>query len=149
MKKCLILVLLLFTSVLSYAQKFDSVVHYKTGDFDAAIFPEQYTRVLDEDTTIKIRFTPRIDEILSAYQGLKDTTAMSKSYKWQFFGYITKKNEKLLSINCVSLSDDEIKTKWLNLKWEIVFLDGGCIEWHVLYNLNTNEVLSSMCNYEE
>ena len=141
MKKCLILSFLIFVCVLSNAQKFDSAQHYQIKNFNAAIFPKEYERILYADTTIKLRFTATVNEILLAYKALNSKEY--DNYKWQFFGYINSKGEKLLSINGFSWTD---ASDWLQS--EIIMDDGGCSYWQALYNLDTGKIVFFSCNGE-
>src|SRR5580692_3657134 len=72
MKTALIFLILVSSCFLFQAQQLDSVVHYKIKDFDAAIFPKEYTRDYDK-TPIDKKFTPDVKEILIAYKDLKDS----------------------------------------------------------------------------
>lgn len=141
MRKHIIISILLFVFSFANGQKIDSIQHYKIKNFDAAIFPKGYERILYADTTITVRFTPTINEILIAYKALKNKKF--KKYKWQFFGYINSKGEKLLSINGFSWNDS---LDWIEA--EIIFMDCGCSCWQALYNLDTGKIIFFTCNGE-
>jgi len=169
MKKLLFLSLTFFTCLLSQAQKFDSAYHYKIKNFDAAIFPKEYTRYYDKNPIDK-KFTPGVNEILIAYKDLKDSLMRTSndtikkkgangkyhwnfelvtllkyfnSYKWQFFGYLNNKGEKILSV--ISFFPDE---RWSSdwLIREMRMSDGGCEFWQAEYNLETHKIKFIMCN---
>jgi hypothetical protein len=103
----------------------------------------------------KIKELPKDTAITKHYskyfrnRELKELLKNIKNYKWQFWGYINKKGEKVLSIVSFDLSDDELKPphdSWL--KDEVGISDGGCEYWHALYNLNTGEIILFSCNGE-
>ncbi|HTB31217.1 MAG TPA: hypothetical protein VK808_04275 [Bacteroidia bacterium] len=73
MKKAVIFLFIFLSCFLSKAQKFDSAFHYRTKNFDAAIFPKEYKRYEENWDSSRIKFTPDTNEICIAYKALRDS----------------------------------------------------------------------------
>jgi hypothetical protein len=131
------------------------VDHYKTLEFDCAIFPSTNGELISG-----IKFTPTRDEIDEAESALKSHLKEMnhklinqppiihknlKHYKRQYFGYLDKAGQRILFINCFwSSQDDYFDENWL--KSMIYVLDGGSYFWNVKYNLDTGELFELHVN---
>ncbi|QEE50462.1 hypothetical protein FUA48_13025 [Flavobacterium alkalisoli] len=153
MKK-LLKVLVCLISFISSSQEAE---HFKTSDFNVAIFPAEY-----EDLLPPNRFTPSHEQVITAEKVLKTKleklnyllTNQSSSpvihknlnkYLRQYFGYINEKGQHILLINCFWKNADQSDKKyWLNGR--ISVLDGGSFYWNVKYNLDTGELFDLEVN---
>ncbi|WP_417356361.1 hypothetical protein [Flavobacterium sp.] len=134
--------------------------HYKTKEFDVAIFPETYKELLPEK-----RFTPTQENIIEAELALhtkleklnyllthqSDSPVIHKNlnkYLRQYFGYIDENGNRILIINCFWKNIDKMAKK-LWLKDRITVADGGSFYWNVKYNLDTGELFDLKVNGNE
>ena len=152
--KNLLTALVCLISFISFSQEAE---HFKTSDFDVAIFPAEYKDWLPEN-----RFTPTQEQVTIAEGVLKSKleklnyllTNQSSSpvvhknlnkYLRQYFGYINEKGEHILLINCFwKNADQSAKKYWL--KERINILDGGSFYWNVKYNLDRRELFDLQVN---
>jgi|SRR5690606_10780589 len=129
--------------------------HYKTENFDVAIFPKEYNLF-----GIEKRFTPTKEEVLLAEKALqtqlkeinKNLPNQSSSpvihrnlikYKRQYFGIFGENSERILFIN--AFWDDTLSLSyWLNS--EISVDDGGSYFWNIKYLINENLLFDLMIN---
>ena len=152
MKRTLILLMLL-TIFNGFGQSdtvFKKADHYKTKQFDVAIFPENYLDLIPGKP-----FTPTRIEIDLAEVALKNnietlnkqmvnqssTPVIHKKlhkYKRQYFGYVDKNGDRILLINCFWSKNKEDADLWLRTR--IMVLDGGSYYWNVKFNLDKNEL---------
>jgi hypothetical protein len=124
--------------------------HYKTNEFDVAIFPAIYFDLIPGQ-----RFTPTRLEIDKAEIALHNnlqtlnkqlvnqssTPIIHKNlhkYKRQYFGYINKNGDRILLINCLWSMDKEDTVLWLTGR--IIVHDGGSYYWNIKFNLDKNEL---------
>lgn len=125
-------------------------IHYKTKDFDVAIFPKESEAFF----TKQERFTPEKSDIDKAEKalrsGLKNINRARSNqssspiidenlnkYKRQYFGFIDENGDKYLLINSFWGEDDN-DYNWLN---KIVIVeDGGSYYWSVKYYLEEDEL---------
>jgi len=148
-----ILTLTLLTSSKSFAQTdttFKKADHYKTKEFDVAIFPANYLDLIPGQ-----RFTPTRQEIDKAEKVLHNNLKTLNSqlvnqsstpiihknlhkYKRQYFGYIDKNGDRILIINCFWSHDKDDTDRWL--KDRIIAHDGGSYYWNIKLNLDKNEL---------
>jgi len=135
----------------------DSIVaeHYKTSEFDCAIFPATAFSYV----TSGKHFTPthqdidkaehalntklkKIDSILSD-QGGHDPIIYEhlKKYVRQYFGYIDSQGHRILFINCV-WKDKEFGEMFDRqfLRDEIMVNDGGSYFWNVKYDMEADKL---------
>jgi len=155
-----ILVLLILTSLKCLGQKdtiFKEADHYKTNTFDVAIFPANYIDLIPGK-----RFTPTRKEIDKAeFILLTDLKKLNKDlinqssntiihknltkYKRQYFGYIDKKGDRILLINCFWSRDND-DYNWLQSR--VVIFDGGSYYWNVKLNLTKEKLFDLDINGE-
>jgi hypothetical protein len=126
------------------------VDHYKTNNFDVAIFPAKYNDLIPGQ-----RFTPtRLEIDVAEFILLTDLKTLNKplinqssspiihknlnKYKRQYFGYIDKNGDRILLINCFWSDDKYVDNNWLNSR--IYVLDGGSYFWSVKFNLNSGRL---------
>lgn len=148
-----ILTLLILTTCRVFGQidtTFKKADHYKTKRFDVAIFPSNYFDLIPGQ-----RFTPARQEIdlaeISLATDLKalnnplvnqsSTPVINKNlhkYKRQYFGYIDKKGDRILLINCFWGKDKDDTNRWLTDR--IMVLDGGSYYWNVKFNLDKKQL---------
>ena len=148
-----ILTLILLTTFKGFGQTdttFKKADHYKTKEFDVAIFPVNYLDLIPGQ-----RFTPTRQEIDKAEIALNNnlkilnkqlvnqssTPIIHKNlhkYKRQYFGYIDKNGNRILLINCFWSKDKDDTDRWLTGR--IMVLDGGSYYWNVKFNLDKNEL---------
>ncbi|NVN95073.1 MAG: hypothetical protein HXX18_07320 [Bacteroidetes bacterium] len=152
-KALIILTSILLTTINSFGQAdtiFKKADHYKTNKFDIAIFPANYIDFIPGQ-----RFSPTRQEIEKAEIALnnnlkilnKQLVNQSSSpiihknlhkYKRQYFGYIDKKGNRILLINCFWSEDKDYTDRWLTDR--IIVLDGGSYYWNVKFNLDKNKL---------
>jgi hypothetical protein len=130
--------------------------HYKTKDFDVAIFPENHLEFISNQ-----RFTPTRQEIDKAEIALSNNLKNSnkqlvnqsstpiihiklKKYKRQYFGFIDNKGDRILYINCFWSKNENNSERWLTN--EILVLDGGSYYWNVKFNVTKNEIFDLNIN---
>lgn len=120
--------------------------HVLTKKSDIAIFPANSRELFDGGE----RFTPSRAEVDKAEHAL--TVQLAKlnadrqnqyvtpvidknlsKYRRQYFGYMDKKGNKILFINCFWKRDKEGELLWL--KERIRVLDGGSYYWNVKYDV--------------
>ncbi|HSY77000.1 MAG TPA: hypothetical protein VK890_09100 [Bacteroidia bacterium] len=158
MKKIVLSITLVLASVILYAQVKDSTSawHYKTDNYDCAIFPLAY---MADNVTGK-HFTPGFSDIDKAEHALleqlllqRDTTKRLpdiyrhiKKYKRQYFGYTGKDGHKLLLIN-LFWDDDKYIKNWL--KQMIMVQGGGSSYWSIKYDLDANKLYDLQINTDE
>jgi len=156
-----LLIIGLLTISLSHsllAQKNDTIIvdHYKTVDFDCAIFPKN-----SDDMVPGPRFTPTREDINRAECILKiDLKKLNKDlinqppiihenlshYKRQYFGYYDEKGQKILLINCFwdRPGIEEFEIGWL--KGMIQVSDGGSNFWSVKFNMDKDKLFDLSIN---
>ena len=148
-------IIILFLTSFYYVKAQNVAEHFKTKQFEVAIFPESSYEIMQGK-----RFTPTKEEIFEAEKALKSKLKEAnrnlenqynspiihrnlKKYKRQYFGYINGNGEKVLYIN--SLWSKPIKEKrWLNQL--IIVSDGGSHYWNIEYNLETDELIKLSVN---
>jgi len=135
-----------------------NVDHYKTKEFDCAIFPSSSQLGFGN----VIRFTPTREEIIKAELKLKtqlkklnkkklnqsSTPIIDKNlskYFRQYFGYIDNNGNKILFINCLWLEDNFINYSKL-FKRNIEIHDGGSYYWNIKFNLNSGKLFDFYVN---
>jgi len=156
MKKNLLAFLFIIVFTGLYAQIKDTTAawHYKTDNYDCAIFPMAYTTDIVQTNK---RFTPGFPDIDKAEHALaeqllqqRDTTKRLpdiyrhlKKYKRQYFGYTSKDGHKVLYMNL--FWDDQTYVKnWL--KQMIMVQGGGASYWSVKYDLDANKLYDLQIN---
>lgn len=158
-KTLTILTVLILSTISSFGQTVkltSKAEHYKTKDFNAAIFPADFFGLFPRK-----RFTPTKQEIDQAEISLKNnlkilnkqllnqlsTPVIHKNlrkYRRQYFGFIDNNGDKILFINCFwDRSKDDSKF-WLTE--EKVVHDGGSYFWNVKFNLDKNELFELNIN---
>ena len=148
-----ILTFLLLTTCKVFGQidtTFKKADHYKTKQYDVAIFPSNYYDLIPGQ-----RFTPTKQEVdqaeISLATNLKtlnsplvnqsSTPIIHKNlhkYKRQYFGYIDKNGDRILLINCFWSEDKDYIDSWLTGR--IMVLDGGSYYWNVKFNLDKRKL---------
>lgn len=148
-----ILTVILLTTCKVFGQTdttFKKADHYKTKQFDVAIFPSNYFDLIPGQ-----RFTPTRQEVDIAEISLdKDLKSLNKQlvnqsptpiihknlhkYKRQYFGYIDINGDRILLINCFWSKDKDDKDNWLTDR--IMVLDGGSYYWNVKFNLDKKQL---------
>lgn len=150
-------IIILFLTSFYYVKAQNVAEHFKTKQFEVAIFPESSYEIMPGK-----RFTPTKEEIFEAEKALKSKLKEAnrnlenqynspiihrnlKKYKRQYFGFINDKGEKILYINSLwSKSIKEHNWHWLN---EIIWIsDGGSHYWNIEYNLETEELMNLSVN---
>lgn len=150
-------IIILFLTSFYYVKAQNVEEHFKTKQFEVAIFPESSYEIMPGK-----RFTPTKEEIFEAENALKSKLKEAnrnlenqynspiihrnlKKYKRQYFGFINDKGEKILYINSLwSKSIKEHHWHWLN---EIIMVsDGGSHYWNIEYNLDTEELMNLSVN---
>jgi|WetSurMetagenome_2_1015567.scaffolds.fasta_scaffold01666_13 hypothetical protein len=158
MKIKFLIIALLASSISIMAQQKDTIIvdHYKTVEFDCAIFPAN-----SDDLVPGPRFTPTRDDIDRAEFILKRDLKKLNSdlinqppiihenlnhYKRQYFGYYDEKGQKILLINCFwdRPGIEKFNTWWL--KGMIYVLDGGSNFWSVKYNIDRENLFDLSIN---
>lgn len=158
MRITLIVILLSIKCAVAFAQS-DTVpaVHYKTLQFDCAIFPANNTSYSWQ----KNRFTPTKEEVNKAEHALRvqlaalnakhfcqngDSPIIDRKlrrYARQYFGYIDSLGHKVLFINCFYKNSDNLdELKNFFLKSFIRVSDGCSYFWQVYYDTNTDKLFS-------
>ncbi|RYX84083.1 hypothetical protein EON73_03565 [bacterium] len=148
-----ILTAILLTVLKSFGQAnitFTKAEHYKTNNFNVAIFPAYSLDMIPGK-----RFTPTRQEIDKAEITLrKDLKALNKhlgnqnqtpivhknlsKYNRQYFGYIDKMGARILLINCFWSKNKDDTDRWLTSR--IRTLDGGSYYWNVKFNIDKEEL---------
>ncbi len=132
------------------------VDHYKTRNFDCAIFTKSETEI-----PLANKFTPTrnmVDLVENALK--KDLKKLNqklinqppiihknlKKYKRQYIGYIDSKGNKILYINFFwdRTERKHFDKMWLQ-KW-IYVSDGGSFFWNIKYNLETDKLFELSIN---
>ena len=148
-------IIILFLTSFYYVKAQNVAEHFKTKQFEVAIFPESSYEIMPGK-----RFTPTKEEIFEAEKALKSKLKEAnrnlenqynspiihrnlKKYKRQYFGFINDKGEKILYINSLWKKNEE-ETKWL--QQIIMVSDGGSYYWNIEYNLNTDELINLSVN---
>lgn len=148
-------IIILFLTSFYYVKAQNVAEHFKTKQFEVAIFPESSYEIMQGK-----RFTPTKEEIFEAEKALKSKLKEAnrnlenqynspiihrnlKKYKRQYFGYIKGNGEKVLYINSLWKKNEE-ETKWL--QQIIMVSDGGSYYWNIEYNLNTDELINLSVN---
>jgi hypothetical protein len=161
MKKIVSLLLIFHVLIpSSFAQKDSSPTiaeHYETKKFNVAIFPgssrdaieggERFTPTRNEVDSAEAALIKQLSEINSDHLNQTDSPVIEKNlskYKRQYFGYINKKGEKILLINCFWKRDAGYENTWLNE--HIRVLDGGSFFWNIKYNLYTDTLFDLNVN---
>ena len=146
---------LIFLTSFYYVKAQNVAEHFKTKQFEVAIFPESSYEIMPGK-----RFTPTKEEIFEAEKALKSKLKEAnrnlenqynspiihrnlKKYKRQYFGFINDKGEKILYINSLWKKNEE-ETKWL--QQIIMVSDGGSHYWNIEYNLETDELINLSVN---
>lgn len=148
-------IIILFLTSFYYVKAQNVAEHFKTRQFEVAIFPESSYEIMPGK-----RFTPTKEEIFEAEKALKSKLKEAnrnlenqynspiihrnlKKYKRQYSGYINGNGEKVLYINSLWKKNEE-ETKWL--QQIIMVSDGGSYYWNIEYNLNTDELINLSVN---
>ena len=148
-------IIILFLTSFYYVKAQNVAEHFKTKQFEVAIFPESSYEIMQGK-----RFTPTKEEIFEAEKALKSKLKEAnrnlenqynspiihrnlKKYKRQYFGYINGNGKKVLYINSLWKKNEE-ETKWL--QQIIMVSDGGSYYWNIEYNLNTDELINLSVN---
>lgn len=148
-------IIILFLTSYYYVKAQNVAEHFKTKQFEVAIFPESSYEIMPGK-----RFTPTKEEIFEAEKALKSKLKEAnrnienqynspiihrnlKKYKRQYFGFINDKGEKILYINSLWKKNEE-ETKWL--QQIIMVSDGGSHYWKIEYNLETDELINLSVN---
>lgn len=147
-----ILAIILLTTFKGFGQTNTTIIkvdHYKTKQFDIAIFPANYLALIPGQ-----RFTPTRQEIDKAEAALQNniknlnqrlvnqssTPVIHKNlhkYKRQYFGYVDKNGDRILLVNCFWSKDKERNNNWLMDR--VMALDGGSYYWNIKFNLDKGE----------
>lgn len=143
---------IIFFFILSTSFGYSQIIaeHFKTKDFDIAIFSKDYKIYNSEK-----RFTPTKEEILLAEKelkyNLKDFFGKNskekfyknlKKYKRQYFGILDDNGNKILLINAFCGSKDY----WLN---QIIQVDdGGSCYWEINYDISSGKLMNLYINGE-
>lgn len=147
--------LLLFVFVSGQTNTKTVAEHYKTKQFNCAIFPSDYINLPPIGSSD--RFTPThadIDKAESALKNkLKSLTNDSpkiyknlKHYRRQYIGFKNKDGQKIVIINCMWSNDENTNNNWLNEY--IMTLDGGSDYWNINYNIVTDTLFNISINGE-
>lgn len=153
--KIIYIIVLFFFSNFYFVNAQNVAEHFKTRQFEVAIFPESSNELIQQN-----RFTPTKEEIIKAENALKYKLKEAnrnlenqynspiihrnlKKYKRQYFGFINDKGEKILYINSLWKKNEE-ETKWLQRI--IMVSDGGSHYWNIEYNLETDELINLSVN---
>jgi hypothetical protein len=153
--KTIYITILFLLSNLYFLNAQNVAEHFKTKQFEVAIFPESSDEIMPGK-----RFTPTKEEIINAENALKSKLKEVnrnfenqynlpiihrnlKKYKRQYFGFINDKGEKILYINSLWKKNEE-ENKWL--QQIIMVSDGGSHYWNIEYNLNTDELMNLSVN---
>ena len=148
-------IIILFLTSFYYVKAQNVAEHFKTKQFEVAIFPESSYEIMPGK-----RFTPTKEEIFEAEKALKSKLKEAnrnlenqynspiihrnlKKYKRQYFGFINDKGEKILYINSLWKKNEE-ETKWL--QQIIMVSDGGSHYWNIEYNLEADELINLSVN---
>ncbi len=148
-------IIILFLTSFYYVKAQNVAEHFKTKQFEVAIFPESSYEIMPGK-----RFTPTKEEIFEAEKALKSKLKEAnrnlenqynspiihrnlKKYKRQYFGFINDKGEKILYINSLWKKNEE-ETKWL--QQIIMVSDGGSHYWNIEFNLETDELINLSVN---
>ena len=148
-------IIILFLTSFYYVKAQNVAEHFKTKQFEVAIFPESSYEIMPGK-----RFTPTKEEIFEAEKALKSKLKEAnrnlenqynspiihrnlKKYKRQYFGFINDKGEKILYINSLWKKNEE-ETEWL--QQIIMVSDGGSHYWNIEYNLETDELINLSVN---
>ena len=146
---------LAFSSTLSAQSTL--VDHYKSGNFDCAIFPETYLGEVEGKP-----FTPQrkdADEAIKLVEEtLKDVKCSKKDYrdeivkylskyKVQVFGYTDQSGNKILLLNYFRNDGDkdkELASIWLS---EMILVDGaGTDFWNIKYDIVKKKLFEFKCD---
>ncbi len=135
---------------------FKKADHYKTKQFDVAIFPSNYFNFIPGQ-----RFTPTRQQIDRAEASLgTDLKTLNNQlvnqystpiihqnlheYKRQYFGYIDINGDRILLINCFWSEAEDDTDGWL--KGRIMVLDGGSYYWNIKFNLDKKQLFDLNVN---
>jgi hypothetical protein len=156
MKKTVLVALIFLASVAANAQMKDSTAawHYKTDNYDCAIFPMAYSTDIVHNTK---RFTPGFPDIDKAEKAIaqqmltqRDTTKRLpdvyrhiKKYRRQYFGYTNNDGHKILYINMFWEEDKYVKD-WL--KQMVMVQGGGSNYLSMKYDLTDNKLYDLQIN---
>ncbi len=159
MKKPLLALYFIIASVTLYAQIKDSTAawHYKTDNYDCAIFPMAYTSEMAQPTK---RFTPGFPDIDKAEHAMAEQLLLQrdtskrlpdiyrhlKKYKRQYFGYTGKDGHKTLYIN-LFWDDSKYIRNWL--KQMVMVQGGGANYLCVKYDIDANKLYDLQINNDE
>jgi hypothetical protein len=150
-----IFILIFAVLIFSMGESQTVAEHYKTENFDVAIFPKEYQLHKYEN-----RFTPTKEEITQAENALNKQFRKFKISKWnlaggpnilnnlnkyrrQYFGIIDENGNRILYINAF-WSDEDGFDYWLDK--EIFVNDGGSYFWNIKYFINENLLSDLMIN---
>lgn len=129
--------------------------HYKTKQFNCAIFPSDYIDLPPIGSSD--RFTPTHADIDKAELALKNKLESLtkdnpeiyknlKRYRRQYIGFKNKNGQSILIINCMWSNDKDTDINWLNSF--IITLDGGSNYWNINYNIDTDTLFDLSVNGE-
>jgi hypothetical protein len=153
-KKLILFFFIIIGANVSIGQNSKAIDHYKTEDFDVAIFSEGVDVRDVIDTTLHMRFSPvrmevkrcedsLLKEKIVHYIGMDSLGKIEQSftifnkgklvkYQRQYFGFIDRKGDKILVINAFNGS---VGIDWL--KTVVDYTDGDT--WVLSFNLSTGE----------
>ena len=152
MKNSFILFLILISSG-AFAQG----IHVKGRNFEGYFFPKE-SQILINVPNEKCRYTPDSSDIFKTEKYIRDsikyiirmikkqpdmrgrcvTKTILKKYCRQYFGFLNTNNERILWINFVRYTKDELPRF---SKEDVWVLDGGSDQWSLIINIDTGEVL--------
>jgi hypothetical protein len=144
---------------------YKGVHHYKTNDFDVAIFPKTKNNEIDLWDSMCGEYAPTKEQVefierklikMKAKCSKNDTdnyfiATHSAKYGRQYFGYINKNKHKILFINCFcgggfGVWDGPFGVINDMLSGEIDVQDGGSCYWKVCYDLDTDKFFDLRVN---
>jgi hypothetical protein len=156
MKKIVLVALIFIAATTVKAQVKDSTSawHYKTDNYDCAIFPMAYSTDIVHNAK---RFTPGFPDIDKAERAvaqqmlqqrdstkrLPDVYRHLKKYRRQYFGYTNTDGHKILYINMFWEEDKYVKD-WL--KQMVMVQGGGSNYLSIKYDLTDNRLYDLQIN---
>lgn len=130
--------------------------HYKSSKFDVAIFPANYYDLIpgqhfrptkQEIDRAEIALSKQLKALNKQLVNQSSTPIIHKNlrkYKRQYFGYIDRKGDKILFINCFWAKDKNLTDGWLTDR--IMVFDGGSYYWNVKFNLDKGVLFDLIVN---
>lgn len=146
-----IILFLILSNLYSFSQESTPYVdHYRTSNFDVAIFPPA-SAFLIPGTPFALSRTQVDKAEMALNKQLKQLNSRLinqgytpiihknlKKYKRQYFGYINENNERVMFINCFWNKHTRTNPNWL--KERVMVNDGGSYYWSVKYNMEKDEL---------